>query len=79
MGEVIRQDGMRVWVWSDDHLPPHVHVGTADWEVSILIGEFAVLAEIKGGHPGGKAIRAAIALVAEHLEAANAEWRRCHG
>lgn len=79
MGTVARQDGLRIWVWSEDHLPPHVHVGASTWEITVLIGEFAVLHRIKWGNPQAREIRAALALVAAHLEAANAEWRRCHG
>lgn len=79
MGNVVNQDGMRIWVWSNDHDPPHVHVAGAGWEVTVLIGDAAVLDGIKHGKPNGKQIRAAITLVAEYLEACNAEWRRCHG
>jgi hypothetical protein len=70
---------MIVWVWSEDHASPHVHVATTEWEITIRIGELAQLERIKYGHPQPKAIRAAITLVAEFLDASNDEWRRCHG
>lgn len=80
MGTVVNIDGIRVFVWSSDHNPPHVHVmhKGEGWEITVTIGDTARAIGIKHGAPSNRRIREAVALVAAHLEACNEEWRRCN-
>ena len=39
MPTIIKQDGFRIVIWPNDHLPPHVHVFKSDAEVKIELVE----------------------------------------
>ena len=51
MPEIDRIFGIRIWVFSRDHLPPHFHAFYGEHEVLIAIREGAVIA---GGLPRRK-------------------------
>ncbi|MSP96174.1 MAG: DUF4160 domain-containing protein [Betaproteobacteria bacterium] len=38
MPTVLRVGGLRLIIWPDDHLPPHVHAYSADGSAKIVIG-----------------------------------------
>jgi Domain of unknown function (DUF4160) len=42
MPTIIKQDGFRIVIWPNDHLPPHVHVFKSDAEVKIALIEPSV-------------------------------------
>lgn len=61
-----------IWVYANDHLPPHFHIVHPDFEALIEIIGFAVYAgEVKG--PAGKR---AMAWAKENIELIKAEWNR---
>ncbi|MCX7056275.1 MAG: DUF4160 domain-containing protein [Proteobacteria bacterium] len=45
MPTVLRVHGLQFVIWPNDHIPPHLHVFSADAEATILLGE-------PGGYPG---------------------------
>jgi len=80
MPVVVREAGFSVRVLTTgEHAPPHVHVFKAGAECRVLIGDAAVLWDIKGGPFAGAEVRRAVALVDANLPACNAIWRACHG
>ena len=80
MATVLRINGYIVRIWSNDHLPRHVHVFKGDGECVInLVGE--------GGNPElqefygmkRKEVARAIALVADNQEKLIKAWTQIHG
>ena len=79
MPTVLRQDGFRVVIYFDDHLPSHVHVLSADSEVKISLGSETTQSEIieyRGKR--GTAVKALELVIAHQNELLNA-WRNIHG
>ena len=80
MVTVLRQDGLRVVIYLDDHDPPHVHVylGAAEAKIG--------LEPIAGRPPLLRAsamrlgeLRKALRIVAGNLPALRARWEEIHG
>ncbi|MBD1843263.1 DUF4160 domain-containing protein [Cyanobacteria bacterium FACHB-63] len=79
MPTIIREDGFRVVIYLDDHLPSHVHVINAESEVKINLGndtELPTVIEYRGKRSVAiKALKLVISYRSELLEA----WRDIHG
>ncbi len=80
MATVLRINGYIVRIWSNDHLPRHVHVFKGDGECVInLVGE--------GGNPElrefyamkRKEVAKAIRIVADNQEKLIEAWNQIHG
>lgn len=79
MPTVFRQDGFRVVIYFDDHLPSHVHVLSADSEVKISLGNETTQPEIIE-YRGKRSIAVkALELVIAHQEELLDAWRDIHG
>jgi Domain of unknown function (DUF4160) len=61
-----------VWVYANDHLPPHFHIVNPDFEALIVIEDFITYA----GSLKGAAGRAAIKWARENVGVIKAEWNR---
>jgi hypothetical protein len=80
MATVLRISGYVVRIWSNDHLPRHVHVFKNDGECVINLVE-------KDGHPELREfynmkrseIATAIRIIGDHQEKLISEWNRIHG
>jgi hypothetical protein len=81
MGTVLRQDGWRFVIYTDDHVPPHVHVkrrGGGEVKVSLPPpGEYVAVLRVRD-LPTHEAVRAT-RLVEEHRELLLREWEKIHG
>ena len=80
MATVLRIEGYIVRIWSNDHLPRHVHIFKGDGECVInLVGEGdnPELREFYGMKR--QEVAKAIRIVCEHQEKLIAEWKRIHG
>lgn len=79
MPNILRQDGFRVVIYLDDHLPSHVHVFKAEEEVKIDLGsdaETPTIIELRGKpRTGIKALEIVIQHQTELLQA----WENIHG
>ncbi|MGV2827933.1 DUF4160 domain-containing protein [Myxosarcina sp. GI1(2024)] len=80
MATLLRIEGYIVRIWSNDHLPRHVHVFKGDGECVInLVGE--------GGNPElrefynlkRKEVAKAIRIVADNQQKLIEAWNRIHG
>ena len=80
MATVLRIDGYAVRIWSNDHLPRHVHIFKGEGECVVnLVG--------KDGNPElrefynlkRKEIAKAIAIVCDNQEKLVEAWNRIHG
>ena len=82
MPTIVRQDGFRIVIYPNDHLPAHVHVVKGDGEVRIDLGreEPLTLPSLMSvmGKISDKDIAKALCLVKEHQIDLLAKWSEIH-
>lgn len=76
MPTIHRQDGFAVMIYTDDHLPAHVHVWKAGGEVLINLDD-ASIREIND--MGRRDVRRAVEIVEANQESFRRRWREIHG
>ena len=80
MPTVLRQDGFRVCIYTNDHEPAHVHVIRGKGEVKInLIGAEEQPTIVKVWNMSNKEVAKAHALVMEHQAQLVEVWEEIHG
>jgi Domain of unknown function (DUF4160) len=88
MPTIIRQDGFRIVIYPNDHLPSHVHVIKGDGEVRISLGS-AIEEDSEGssippslitvtGKISDKDVAKALSLVKEHQIELLDKWSEIH-
>lgn len=65
-------DKTAIWVYPNDHLPPHFHIVNPDFEALIDIETFA----FDAGSIKGAAGKAALDWARSNVETIRAEWNR---
>jgi hypothetical protein len=80
MPTVLRQQGFRVVIYPNDHLPSHVHVLKGNGEVRIDLGseETPPVLMTISGKISDKDVAKAFCLVKEHQAELLAKWRKIH-
>ncbi len=81
MPTVHREDGFRVVIYPNDHLPRHVHVFRSNGEVIIRLGretETSLIAQIYGDI-GNKDIAKALEIVQANQVKLLELWKSIHG
>jgi hypothetical protein len=81
-----RTNNLFVYIYSDDHLPPHVHVfvgrkgSRGDKNIKISIGDNNNAPKMLQAHPHLKSadIRKAWGLVADNQDKLLIEWKKIH-
>lgn len=79
MPKILRQDGFRVVIYLDDHLPAHVHVFRAEEEVKISLGNETTppsIIELRGKPRTGVQ---ALEIVTQHQTELLQAWETIHG
>ena len=76
MPTIIKQDGFRIVIWPNDHLPPHVHVFKSDAEVKIELVEPRVF-NVEG-KISNRDLAKALNLVIEHQVELLEKWKEIH-
>ena len=76
MPTIIKQDGFRVVIWPNDHLPPHVHVFKHEAEVKIALLE-PIVFNVEG-QISNKNLVKALNLVIEHQIELLKRWKEIH-
>ena len=76
MPTIIKQDGFRIVIWPNDHLPPHVHVFKSDAEVKIELVEPKVF-NVEG-KISNKDLVKALNLVIGHQVELLEKWKEIH-
>lgn len=76
MPTIYRQDGFAVMIYTDDHLPAHVHVWKAEGEVVVNLDD-AFVREINDMGRGD--VRRAVEIVEANQESFRRRWREIHG
>lgn len=79
MPNILRQDGFRVVIYLDDHLPSHVHVFRAGEEAKISLGNETIppnIIELRGKPRTGVQ---ALELVTQHQTELIQAWENIHG
>jgi hypothetical protein len=80
MPTILRQQGFRVVIYPNDHLPSHVHVLKGDGEVRIDLGneELPPTLMTISGDISDKDVAKALYLVKENQAALLVKWREIH-
>lgn len=81
MPTVHREDGFRVVIYPNDHLPRHVHVFKADGEVIIQLGsetESAFIDQVYGGISNREIVKAFEIVQLNQVKLLSA-WKSIHG
>ncbi len=80
MPTILRLDGLRVTIYSNDHRPPHVHVVGAKGEAVFLLNCLGGPAELREsyGFNGPEIRQMAVDLLA-HILTLCTEWATIHG
>jgi hypothetical protein len=80
MPTVLRQQGFRVVIYLNDHLPSHVHVLKGSGEVRIEVGDEQSLPSLMSisGKINDQDVAKALYLVKEHQAELLAQWRNIH-
>jgi len=76
MPTIFRQDGFAVMIYTDDHLPAHVHVWKAEGEAVINLDD-ASIREIND--MGRRDARQAVRVVEENQDSFLQRWGEIHG
>lgn len=76
MPTIIKQDGFRIVIWPNDHLPPRVHVFKRDAEVKIALLE-PIVFNVEG-QISNKDLVKALNLVIEHQIELLKRWKEIH-
>lgn len=72
MGKLYQFGSVIIRVYANDHLPPHFHVVTPDYEALVEIATLRILA----GSLPGRVEREALAWATENRAVIAAEWNR---
>ena len=76
MATILRRDGFRVMVFTNDQEPPHVHVFKAGVEAVIELAPLAIRDNYRMSRAN---LRRAVDLVAENQPLLVEAWRAVHG
>lgn len=76
MPTIVKQDGFRIVIWPNDHLPHHVHVFKRDAEVKIALLE-PIVFNIEG-EISNKDLAKALNLVIKHQIELLERWKEIH-
>ena len=79
MSTVLREEGFRFMIRSNDHNPPHVHVIKGDGQVKILLGSESEAPEIYENWMTERDAIRAWRIVVEKQEYLLDEWGKIHG
>jgi len=80
MPTVLRIDGLRFVLWSNDHAPPHIHVFSAEAEARIELGELNGYPRLIENRRMNKSdLAKALKGVFEHRSMLLQKWNEIHG
>jgi hypothetical protein len=80
MPTILRENGWAVFICTDDHVPPHVHVKRDNGYVKIhLVGPDGLPEVVKIVRVADHQVWRALAIVNKHQQHLLREWRIIHG
>lgn len=79
MPTIINEDGFRVIIYMDDHLPPHVHVIKGNQEVKINLGSSTEAPYLLESWMTKKDAKKAMQIVMRNQNLLLKSWREIHG
>jgi Domain of unknown function (DUF4160) len=77
MPTIFREDGFRIVIFTDDHMPPHVHIFKSGAEVKIELIEPKII-KVEGKISSKDVVRAYDLVVDRQLEFLE-KWEEIHG
>lgn len=77
MPEILRLFGLKFYIYTRDHEPPHVHVVSADGEAKFIVGDTIELFANHGMK--NKDIHLAESILEDNKELIRENWVKIHG
>ena len=77
MPEILRLFGLKFYVYTRDHMPPHVHVISQEGEAKFQVSDEVTLISNAGMKP--KDVKMAEAIIEDNKENITNAWTRIHG
>lgn len=77
MPEILRLFGLKFYIYTRDHQPPHVHVVSTDGEARFLVSDSIELMSNHGMK--NKDLRLAESILEENIELVAENWVKIHG
>ncbi|MFT4185004.1 MAG: DUF4160 domain-containing protein [Rhizobium sp.] len=72
MPTIVRLGNIAIRMFANDHNPPHFHIVTADYQISVLLSDFSAMA----GSMDRKSLSTALEWAAKNKEVLENEWKR---
>lgn len=80
MPTVLRENGFQVIIWTNDHLPIHVHIFKGDGELVVVLGNNEADISIRNNYNmRGTDLRQALRLVNRNHRLLPEKWREIYG
>ena len=80
MPTIIRKDGFQVIIYTEDHLPMHVHVFKAEGELIVNLGDVNTAVSVRNNFDmSGRNERQALILVGKNQVLLQEKWSEIHG
>lgn len=76
MPTLVRQNGFRVMIHTDDHAPAHVHCYRGKKLVVVTLADLSVRDR---QHASNRDVQVAVRIVEQHRDRLLQAWRDCHG
>lgn len=77
MPEILRLFGLKFYIYTRDHEPPHVHVISQDGEAKFVVADEVSLMENIRMKP--KDVKLAESIIEENKDLIQTRWRNIHG
>jgi len=80
MPNVLRKNGFQVIIWTQDHLPIHVHIFKNDGELIVNLGNNEAEISVRGNYGMRNSdVRQALRLITPNHSFLLEKWREFHG
>lgn len=77
MPEILRLFGLKFYIYTRDHEPPHVHVVSQDGEAKFIVADEITLLENARMKP--KDVKLAESIIEDNKDLIKTSWKNIHG
>ncbi len=77
MPEILRLFGLKFYIYTRDHEPPHVHVVSQDGEAKFIVADEVTLLENVKMKP--KDVKLAESIIEDNKDLIKTSWKNIHG
>ena len=76
MPKILEVDGFKIYIYTDDHIPPHVHVWKGGCEAKILLAQELILKDNYGFK--AKELKRILQIIDENFTLIIDKWNEIH-